>query len=373
MITDKLIYQYGNADEPCYVFYKNQFAGTQSLGVKQQRADSAFIDGSVRLNGAEKAKRTSAVYEYEFPNMFFTAGSDDITSVFYSEPKVAFWFDVQDYDPTSPQLFRGVNKFYYAIADCVVTPTTKENEKNNRATPQQDYNISLLLDKPYIYDCTSAVQFVDTSAEVNISLWGATALPDVLIYGSGVWGSDQQAVLVSTLTQSQKDEYFLNVDAKDISKYLILKDRFFRLETTTDRNYVYNQTVTNTDTRALTSVFQASPVDNRIYRIEISQLSPARSLELNNLTNGSGLVITWLRPTSITDVVYNSYYDALYDSAGQKIPSQDYTVTQVGADMLYFSGLGGPVQFGRVRNESMRVTNTSSNPVTVKIDALIAY
>lgn len=367
MISDKLLYQYGNADEPCYVFFKNQFTGTQMLGVKEQRADSSFIDGSVRLNRAEKNKRTGQVINYDFANMFFSYGSNDITRIFYSEPKLAFWLEVEDFDPDNPELFRNVSKVYYALADCIVPPTFIESEKDNRATPQQDYSVSFMLDKPYVYDCTADVQYYDSTLPVVSSLWGT------MVYGSDVWGSTQTISNVSGLTPAEKTSYFINIDPKNISKFLLLKDRFFRRDVTAGRNYVFNQSVSTTVTVQTTNAFRSSPVDNNIYRIELSGMTPSGSVTLQNLSNDSGIKITWLSPTSEANVVYNSFYNALYDSNGDKILDSKYIVEAVGSSILYFTGLRVDAPVGITSNESVRATNDNSTTTDIKIDALIAY
>ena len=369
MISDKLLYQFGNANQPCYVFFKNQFEGEQALGVKEQRADSSFIDGSVRLNRANKNMRTGSLVTYEFSNMFFAYSSNIITQIFYSEPKLMFWFEVEDFDPDNPELFRGVKKFYYSIADCTVPPTFTEDQLNNRAKPEQRYTTSFMLDKPYLYECTNEVEFIDTSIPQLISLWGT------MRYGINVWGSTQAPALVSTLTQDQKDDIFLHVDPMNITKFLLLKDRFFRRDVTTARNYVYDRTVTanNTVTAQVTNAFRASPVDNRVYRIEISSVTTNGKIDILNLSNNTGLRITWVAPSPASDIVYNSYYDALYDSAGERIPDGNYTSEALNSDILYFTGQLNNRPFGSTAQESVRVINNTSTTTDVKIDALLAY
>lgn len=369
MISDKLLYQFGNANQPCYVFFKNQFSGEQALGVKEQRADSSFIDGSIRLNRGNKNMRTGSLIKYEFNNMFFAYSSNLITRIFYSEPKIMFWFEVEDFDSDTPQLFRSVKKFYYSIADCTVPPTFSEEQLNNRAKPEQSYTASFMLDKPYLYDCTEAVEFIDTSIPKSISLWGT------MRYWVDVWGSTQSPTLVSTLTQEQKDDIFLQVDPRNITKFLLLKDRFFKRDVTSARNYVYDRTITagNNVTAQVTNSFLSSPSDNRVYRVEISNLTPNGKIDLLNLSNNTGMRITWTAPSPITDIVYNSYYDALYDNTGAKIPSENYITEALNSDILYFTGQLNKTPFGSTAKESVRAINNTASTINIKIDALLAY
>lgn len=373
MISDKVIFQYGNANEPNYIFYKQQFKGQLVNGIKEQTSDSALMDGKQRLNGANRNKRAGYLFQYDFKNPFFSIFTTDfINRVFFGQPRLAFWYQVEEF-ADNPTYIRPPSKWFYNVADCTVPPALKENERNNNATPDAEYSIGISLEKPYLYDCSSDIEYVDLNNYLSgLSLYGTA------VYGTSVYGSTFAPANVSGLTDEQKTQFFVELDVKNINYFLYLRDRFFNRDTTqTNRNYVYNQTITAstfTDTN-LTNAFRESPTDNQIYRIELSDLAVGQTLTIENLSNNSGIVIEWLdASTSPTDLVYNSYHDKLYSGANEtEVDSSKYTVYGINSRPLYFSGLLNPRPFETIQNETIRVTNNSTNTPTMKIDALITY
>jgi hypothetical protein len=101
-----------------------------------------------------------------------------------------------------------------------------------------------------------------------------------------------------------------------------------------------------------------------------------QNIQIINVTNNSGLVITWLDGTaSNASLVYNSYTKKLYETASEtEVDPYKYNVDIVRDQPLYFTGLLNPF---RVRNlvtyETVRFINSTGNNLTVKIDILPAY
>jgi hypothetical protein len=374
MISDKVIFQYGNANEANYIFYKQKFTGQLNNGVKEQRSESALMDGSQRLNGANRNKRAGYLFQYDFRNPFFSIFTPDfINRVFYGEPRIAFWYQVEAFMQDDGKYIRPPKQWFYNLADCTIPPSIKEDERANNATPDNAYSIGLTLEKPYLYDCTVDLEYIDLQSYIDgLTTWGS------FNYNAANWGSSFTPSAVSGLTDAQISEFFVNLNVRNINYFVYLRDRFFNRDTTqTNRNYVINQTVAaNSELDVLTSnAFRSSPVDNQIYRLEISQLSIGKSLTFSNTTNNTGLKLNWVDSTSSpSNLVFNSYTGKLYSGTSEiEISSDKYRVEAIGDRALYFSGLLNPRPFDTFNNENIRVINNGTGSVVVKIDALIAY
>lgn len=374
MISDKVIFQYGNANEPNYIFYKQKFKGQLNNGVKEQRSESSLMDGSQRLNGSERNKRSGYLFNYEFANPFFSIfNTDFVNRVFYDVPKLTFWYQVADFDTDNPELIRTPAKWFYNIADCTIPPSITENERRNNSTPDSLYNIGLTLEKPFLYDCTADLQYVDLANYINTLTRYGTA-----IYGTSAYGSSFAPQDISGLTEEQINAFFVELNMRSINYFVYLRDRFFLRDTAqTNRNYVLEETLAAsgyTDT-LLTNAFRDSPTDNQIYRFEISQLVVGQSITVQNLTNSSGIRINWLDASaSPTNLVFNSYYGKLYSGSSEtEVDTSKYSIDVIDDKALYFSGLLNPRPFEAIVNETVRITNNVASTPTFKIDALITY
>jgi hypothetical protein len=374
MISDKVICQYGNAQEPNYIFYKQQFVGQLNNGVKEQRSNSALMDGSQRLNGAKRNKRAGYLFQYDFKNPFNAIFNVDfINRVFFDKPKLCFWYQYQ-YFQDNKTYYRNLDKWFYNIADCTIPPAIKEKPLANKAVPDNTYTVGLTLEKPYLYDCSADIQYVSLSDyNAGATIWGA------FNWGEANWGSSFTPINISTLTPAQKQQFFVDLDMSNLNYFVFLRDRFFQRDTdySGSYNYVINETLTDSSFIDVltTDAFQDSPADNRIYRIEISQLQPDQVITIQNLDNDSGLQITWLdsvaSPTSLT---YNSYYNKIYSGATEiDVAANKYRIEAIDSEPLYFSGLLNPRPFQTTTNETIRITNNQSSTPTLKIDNLMTY
>ena len=373
MISDKVIFQYGNANEPNYIFFKQKFRGQLSTGVKSQRADSAFMDGTQRLNGARRNKRQGYSFNYSFFNPFVSIfNSDFINRVFFDKPRLCFWNQVEDFND-DPSYIRLPNKWFYNIADCTVPPMIRENIRNNETTPDLEYDIVLTLEKPYLYDCSADIEYVD----LNAYLAGLTRWKQFNWQGKS-WGSQFAPQPISGLTPAEIKEFFAQATKLNTNYFLFLRDRFFKRDISQlNRNYVLDTSVGANSTLdiATTNAFRQSPAENQIYRIELGQLTVGKVVTILNLGNNSGIKLTWLGASdSAATLVYNSYHQKLYFGAGEdEVASVNYNIDVVGERGLYFSGLLNPRPFSDFANEAVRITNTGAGTLSIKIDALITY
>ena len=381
MISDKVIFQYGNANEPNYIFYKNKFEGQLANGVKLQRSESALSDGSQRLNGANRNKRADYLFEYSFSNPFTSIFTTDfVNRVFFGPPRLTFWYQVKQLSEDRNYI-RPPEKWFYNIADCTIPPTIKEGQFENKTMADQDYTVALTLEKPYLYDCSADIEYVDLANYISgLTVWGS------FLYLAAAWGSSFAPVNINTITDAQKQAFFTSLGVENINYFVYLRDRFFERDVTqTNRMYVLNNMLSASATNDYllsdvtsggnTYSFKDSPAENQIYRLEISQLTIGKSVTLQNLNNGSGIRIKWLDSVnSPTNLVYNSYYNRLYSGSLEvEVATSRYNVEAVGSRGLYFSGLLNPRPFETITNETIRVTNNGTGSVTVKIDNLFTY
>jgi hypothetical protein len=157
-----------------------------------------------------------------------------------------------------------------------------------------------------------------------------------------------------------------------------IRDRFFDRDTTqTARRYIIDETQ-NSATQSdyfTTDDLEFASADTDVYRVELSQMSTGQSIQIINLSNDSGLVITWLDgASSNATLVYNSYTKKLYEGANElEIPAGQYNVDIVSDQPLYFSGLLNPFRIGDTPFETIRLINSSGTNLDVKIDVLPAY
>ena len=161
---------------------------------------------------------------------------------------------------------------------------------------------------------------------------------------------------------------------------MYLQDRFIKRELITPTSYLLNQTLTTvTATDVYTSTdLQYTTTDNLIYRIEISPLNLNQSVSIVNLTNNSGIKVTWVGAVvSPNTIVYNSYKSKFYDSVTNlEIPLSLINYEVLSNSNLYFSAL----EYNRTPNtnpfnnaELIRLQRTAGSNVTVKLDVLKSF
>lgn len=378
---DKLIYQYGNAIEPNYIFFKGKFQKNIATSVKTMYSDSFYIDGQVDMLQKTKARKNSYELECTFYNSFNSPYSlDYINRVFYGEPRLSFYYDYA-YDPTAGKNQREFGKIYYNYTRCIKPPNQSESQRDNMEKNDLVSDVILKPNTPYFYDCSDDVEYVlYTDYTAAVRQWDNNSLQWDNVSNLGWDYATNQFAVVSGLSNANKLDYFTNKKPDDPKYILFLKDRFFNRDTKqTNRNYVINETQNaNTSSDYVTNdILQNASADTDIYRIELNQMAPNQTVEIKNLTNNSGIKITWLESSPSNAVlVYNSYYKKLYETTSEtEIDSSKYSIQipTENARALYFRGLVNPFRIRELPYEQIRITNQGVNNLTVKIDVLPAY
>lgn len=374
VVNSKFIYQYGNVPDDVFVFYKGGFKKLIQTGVKEVSETSAFIDGDVDLKANDRLNKSSYLLDVDFTNQYNSQYTVDyINKIFMGVPRYAFFYDYT-IDTTDPYGTKNINKFYYNPHLRSIKPPDKtETERQNRYDGQDENSVILKMSNPYFYDCSEAVEWLSyTDYENGITYW------DQEQWDNSYWDAAPGVTgLVSSLTNSEKIAYFSDLEPNQINYFIQLKDRFFARDTTqTARRYVINNTYTGgsfTDT-LLTTEFNTVTGNTSIYRIEIDNLVAGQSLEIRNLSNSSGIKITWTSPSASGVLVFNSYYGKLYATSSETdINTNNYRVEVVGDKSLYFTGLENPFRVVTFNPETLRITPSSGGNPNVKIDVLPTY
>jgi hypothetical protein len=377
--NEKLIYQYGNALEPNYVFFKGAFEKNIETNLKTVYQTSSYIDGDSDLLVNSRAKKTAYEIECTFSNVFNSSYDRNfINRVFNGSKKTTFYFDYT-YDPTLPVYTnRQFGKVYFHRTRTIKTPNQSEGQYEDIEKVQLDDTILLKSDRPYFYDISDCVEYLDYETYIaSLTTWNGTTWSD----SSTFWKYPPSSYgLVSSLSNADKLNYFTNLAPNGINYFMYLRDRFFERDTSqTVRRYIIDETQNSNSTGDYTTtndLLNAS-ADTDIFRIELSQMSAGQSIQVINTTNDSGLTITWADTVSSDAVlVYNNYTKKLYETSNEtEIASNKYTVTipDSSGQPLYFSGLLNPYRIGDPSFEIVRLINSTGTNLDVKIDVLPAY
>lgn len=374
VINSKFIYQYGNAPGDLYIFYKGGFNKLIKSGIKEVTETSAFIDGDVDLMQKKRSKKESYLLDVDFTSQYSAQYSIDyINKIFMGEPRYGFFFD---YESKADDKYKiaGIKRFYYnPHLRTVKPPDLAESERENRYEGEYQASVVLKMNKPYFYDCTLDLEYINYEQYLQgQSKW------DEEEWDTGWWDALPGTLgQVSSLSNDEKLAFFSNLPADKANFFLALKDRFFARDTTqTNRNYVVNSTVAG-DAQADFSMgtsFDESNARNQIYRLEFSPLGTNQSLTISNLSNNTGIKIKWLATTNSADLVFNSYYGKLYEGVNEtEVPSSKYTIEAVGQEALYMTGKYNPFPVIDLNPEIIRVITSPGGSVTVKLDVLITY
>jgi hypothetical protein len=373
---DKLIFQYGNAGSESFVFVKGAFEKTVVTALKTAYSTNSYTNGDIDMLGTQRPKKSEYEIEATFYNLFTSPYSQNyINRVFNGEKRTVFYYDFEYTPNLNINTPRNFGKVYYNKARTVKQPDQTEGRIQNIEKIALESTV-ILKQKPFFYDCSEAVEYIDyTNYLAGLSTWNGQIWDATSFY----WKFNPASFgLVSSLTNDQKIAFFTNL-ANNAPRYLMqIRDRFFDRDTTqTARRYIINQTQ-NSATQSdyfTTDDLELASADTDVYRIELSQMSTNQSIQIINLSNNSGLIITWLDgASSNANLVYNSYTKKLYEGANEdEIPASQYNVDIVSDQPLYFSGLLNPFRIGDTPFETIRLINSSGTNLDVKIDVLPAY
>lgn len=378
-ITSKFIYQFGNIPNPSYIFYKGGFEASLTRNIKEINSDASYIDGEIDNNYNRQAKKTGRIYKAKFNKQINDAYTNDfIDRVFDGYKDWAFFYATDDVDVVTSgyqTTQRYISRWYANRLRVIQPPKEDETERENMREGEKVYETTMKMYDPYFYDYTADLEYIDYDTYVNnLPLWGGST------WGGTYWGYPPASFgLVSGLSDSTAWSYFVTLDPTNTSrKYFIqLRDRFFDRDLTqTNTNYYLNalyNASTTTDTKLTTGMENVNSNGSR-YRIEITTMATNQTLSLNNLSNNSGIKITWTDNSDSPSLVYNSIYGKLYNaSTGVEIQSTKYNVEIVDESVLYLTGLHNPYAINNITAETIRVITGAGNNLTVKLDVLQAY
>jgi hypothetical protein len=376
---DKLIYQYGNAGSESFVFVKQAFEKTIITSYKTVYTTNAYTNGDIDMLGSQRPRKSEYEIEATFYNLFNSPYSQNyVNRVFNGEKRTVFYYDFV-YNPSLDiNSKRDFGKVYYNKARTQKPPDQTESRIENIEKASLESTV-ILKQKPFFYDCSESVEYINYQNYIaSLNAWDNNTYEwdtnnDGWDFASGTFG------FIDDLSNTQKLEYFTNLHSKLNPLYLMqIRDRFFDRDTTqTKRRYIINETQ-NSNTQGVystTNDLAHCSADTDIYRIELSQMSQNQNIQIINLTNSSGLVITWLDGTSSdTYLVYNSYTKKLYQTANEiEVDEYKYNIDIVSKQPLYFSGLLNPYRIGVLATEQIRLINSTGTNLDIKIDVLPAY
>lgn len=376
LTDDKLIFQFGNAGSESFVFTKGAFEKRVTTGLKTAYASNAYTNGDTDMLGSQRPRKSEYEIEASFYNSYTSPYSQNyVNRVFNGERRTVFYYDFT-YDPslTDIETPREFGKVYYNKARTIKPPDQVESRFENMEKVDLESTV-MLKQKPFFYDCSEAVEYIDyVNYIADIPKWDQETWDNSYWdYNPGSYG------LISSLTNDQKLAFFTNLPANAPVYLMQLRDRFFDRDTTqTARRYIVN-TTQNSNTQSdvtTTDDLEFCSADTDIYRIELSQMSQNQNIQIINLSNNSGLKITWLDGTSSNAyLVYNSYTRKLYETTSEtEVDSYKYNVDIVSDQPLYFTGLLNPFRVGSTANyETVRLINSTGTNLDVKIDVLPAY
>lgn len=380
ILNDKMLYQYGNADEPNYVFHKGDFEKRISTGVKTVYEDMPYITGEVDYLQATRAKKTMYDIEVTFANMFYSPFEiQSMNNAFSGAKRAIFYYDIIHNGNIGVHTPRTFGKFYYNYARLTKPIDQSEIMYDGAGKVQFDSTV-IFKQTPAFYDCSSAIEYLNyTTYLANLARWDDNTF-DWDTNNPGWDAAAGSYGLVSSLTSDQKYDFFTNLKTSPMDYLVILRDRFFRRDTTQiARQYILDETQSSNSQSdyALTEDLDDTSVDNNIYRIELSAMDSGQSIQIFNITNSSGIKITWLSSSqSDALLVYNSYTGKLYESVTEDdLDPNDYLVEipDEADDRLYFSALSAVRQVRFQPKEQVRLTNSIGTNLDVKIDVLPAY
>jgi len=369
----KRLYQIGNADDVYFVVPRLEL-NYEIQPTKQLKLDDSFLyNGFSRLNGQEKDIYAS----YQF-NLSFKITERHLKK----NPKVFnlnFLNRLSDHNVV-PLFFyeydNDKNLTWYYSYGFISTPPKQIISENDTSggidTENMEVSLGITM-MPYYWDCNTEIKYLNTDTATTTTVnWGSTT------WGGSVWQpNNSQYALISSLSIDNKTNYF----TANVPKFPVwLQDRFIKRELLTPSSYLLNQTLSDTNpTDVYTSnALQYTTTDNLIYRLEITPLDYNQSITIENLSNDSGIKITWVDLTAnANSLVYNSYKGKFYDLiTNLEIPLSKINYEVLRNRNLYFSAM----EYNRSPNthpfnttELMRLQRTSGTNSTIKIDVLKSF
>lgn len=388
VIGDKILYQVGTTNDKKLVLSKDGFQGEISGGVKNVwGADNTSSHGQTYLIGDQAAKKTLYEFSIEALEGYDSDFSPSyVQSVFYSKPKLGFFYDYKRDKNSDPNEERPFGKVYFTRLVTSSVPTMGETRWGNAEKLDSSYKAAFKME-PFFYDCSDCVEYIDYVTYFNnLNFWDWDQVPPLFLeYGwdqdDNSWDSfSEDYGLIKELTDEQKKTFFTNIQCGKVRYFMNLRDRFFDRDTTqTARRYIVNQTVSSSSQIdvATSDDLQLTSAECRVMRIELSQMVKDQSVTIINMTNASGITITWDSSTpSPASLVYNTATGELYSGPSEdKVPLTSYsdTIPAQATQMLYFQGLQDEFRIGIPDFEQVRIINSVGTILDIKIDILLAY
>ena len=374
--NDKLIYQFGNAQEPNYVFFKGNFTKETKTGSKTVYNTSSYIEGDVDMLQTSNSAQADYELECNFSNPLISPYElNFINRAFIGRKKITFFYDYEYNKNLNVLAQRNFGKVYYSYARVIDPPDQNETQRENMDKVDLENTITL-KQKPFFYDCTDSVEYIDYATYISsLPYWGGTT------WGGSFWGYPPSSFgTIASLSNANKLLYFTDLKADQTNYFMQLRDRFFARDTSqTARNYIVN---TSIGSGVTTDLFTADVLGGcsakcYIFRVELSQMSANQEIQIINTNNGSATSIKWLDSVSSNAVlVYNSYTRKLYETTNETAIDENKYLIDIPTgyfDDLYFSSILNPFAIATPPTEIVRLINSTGTILDVKIDVLPTY
>lgn len=327
-IDRKIPFQFGDPRRGDHIVFdctNRAFSYTPSF--KMEQANSSIFEGEAKLNGDERQNLDLTKVTLKFG---FVDGSkytpDFIYKIFSQEPKRLFVY--QEGLADSKPVQRVLWQYAYAASMPEIVSGTDRQEGEGFQT----YSIDLILISPEFYECDNTLSYF--VANQTFPVYDGTYDYD----GTITYGEYENNTLRSFNDLTVDEQYDYLQGELPIS----IEDRFIRNElldlTVTGSRKAYSITTNNkeyTDSAGI-NLQCSRPTEN--YLLKLDSLSLNEFVQIINISNNSSVKITWTHSLASPELVYNSFYDIVFDGVtGKEIDFMKYAVDFPTETPLFFN------------------------------------
>jgi hypothetical protein len=364
------IYQIGDGRGDYFIIPRKEIVANVIKPSKSQYDENNFIDGQSRINLNDRNFLSAANLKLSFlvqDKDYFDLGY--VKKVFQQAPQKTFFYTIGSND--------SLRMFFNPSIDFVQSVQQEDTAQNKYGQQIEKVDVDLKASNPFVYECKTSIAYFDYDLFAIIG--GVVYSNAGILYGAGgIYGSSSSlaTILLSTLSIQERLDYFASCTS---TKALVYTDKFFDrdgtgieagqeiIDVTLSNNNV-NDSVTST-------LYKDTTADNRTFIIAISGiLNNAEWVSIQNTSNSSSLKFVWTSATPSPAIMYyNSYWDRVYDAAGDEIPPLNYRKERDLSKQLYFSPLATQNKTLTNEFENIRLQKTSVANITIRLENLNTY